>query len=65
MLLKMMKSRDDAKKDWLRNFLNGELHQMLASDRYDLQSHIKSQSADLEKLSKVVGHLMQNNEHMG
>lgn len=65
MLLKMMRSRDEAKKDWLRNFLNGELQQMMASDRYDLQSHIKSQSADLEKLSKVVGLLVQNNQHMG
>ncbi|TNV84425.1 hypothetical protein FGO68_gene11806 [Halteria grandinella] len=64
MLLKMMRSRDDAKKDWLRNFLHGELHQMLASDKYDLQSHLKSQSADLEKLSKVVSLLTQNNVQM-
>jgi len=44
MVLRMMKARDDAKKDWLKNFLNGELHQMLSSDRHDLASHIKSQS---------------------
>ena len=54
MLLRMMKARDDAKKDWLKNYLNGELHTLLASDRHDLTSHIKSQSADFEKLHKVV-----------
>jgi hypothetical protein len=65
MLLRMMKSRDDAKKDWLKNFLNGELHQMLASDRHDLASHIKSQAGDLEKLAKVVAHLSASGETLG
>ena len=36
MVIVMLKARDNAKKGWLKNFLNGELHQMLASDRYDL-----------------------------
>ena len=30
---------------------------MLASDKHDLQSHIASQSADFEKLAKLVGKL--------
>lgn len=52
-----MRARDDAKKDWLRNFLSGEVHQMLAGDKHDLGSHIRSQAADLEKLGKVVSRL--------
>ena len=49
-----MLQRDEAKNNWLRDFLNGELHSMLASDRHDLQSHIASQGADFDKLSKLV-----------
>jgi F0F1-type ATP synthase delta subunit len=52
-----MRDRDEAKKTWLSNFLIGELHSLLASDKHDLQSHLASQSADFEKLAKVVNKL--------
>ena len=29
-------------KDWLKNFLSGELSIMLETDKYDLESHIQS-----------------------
>ena len=41
-VLKMLKGRDFAKKDWLKNFLSGELSIMLETDKYDLESHIQS-----------------------
>lgn len=65
MLLRMMNSRDEAKKEWLKNYLNGELQSMMAADKYDLTSHIKSQAADLEKLAKVVERLTQNAQELG
>ena len=37
-----MRARDEAKKSWLKNYLNGEINQILAADRYDLTNHIKS-----------------------
>lgn len=41
-LLVLMRQRDESKKTWLSNFLNGELHSMLASDKHNLESHITS-----------------------
>ena len=58
-LLRTLKARDDSKKAWLGKFLNGELQQMLATDKYDLTQHINSQTGDLEKLQKLVTHLTQ------
>ncbi len=56
-LLKMLRARDLAKKEWLKNFLNGELSVMIATDKYDMQCHIASQTSDLEKLAKVVNRM--------
>jgi len=56
-LLVLMRQRDEAKKTWLSNFLQGELQSLLASDRHDMQSHITSQTADFEKLAKLVAKL--------
>lgn len=56
-LLVLMRQRDESKKTWLSNFLNGELHSMLASDKHNLESHITSQSSDFDKLAKLVSKL--------
>lgn len=63
-LLKMLRSRDQAKREWLRNFLNGELSVLLAADKYDMECHIQSQEADLEKLAKVVARMSQVSERI-
>lgn len=64
-LLKMLRARDQAKREWLRNFLTGELSVLLAGDKYDMQCHIQSQEADLEKLAKVVTRMSQVSERIG
>jgi len=64
-LLKMLRSRDQAKREWLRNFLTGELSVLLAADKYDMECHIQSQEADLEKLAKVVTRMSQVSERIG
>jgi hypothetical protein len=50
----MMKSKDDAKKDWLKNWVNSELHDLMLKDRVDVRNHIEIYSDDLSKLSKII-----------
>lgn len=54
-----MAQRDEAKKNWIKNFLNGELHQLYSTDKQDLQAHLASQTSDLNRLNRVVQKLMQ------
>lgn len=49
-----MKARDDAKKEWLKNWVNIEVHELMRRDRDDVRNHIEMYSDDLQKLSKVI-----------
>jgi len=49
-----MSARDTAKKDWLKNWVNIETHELIRCDRDDVRNHIELYSDDLSKLSKVV-----------
>ena len=53
-LLDMMSSKDDAKKDWLKNWVNAEVHDLMLKDRVDVRNHIEIYSDDLSKLSKII-----------
>jgi hypothetical protein len=53
-LLAMMKSRDSTKKDWLKNWVNIEVHDLMRRDRDDVRNHIEMYSDDLNKLSKII-----------
>jgi len=54
LILKMMRARDDAKKDWLKNWVNSEVHELMRRDRDDVRNHIEMYSDDLQKLSKII-----------
>lgn len=45
-LLALMRERDDSKKTWLANFLNGELRESMSSERHELQQMTASQGSD-------------------
>ena len=53
-LLEMMKSRDSIKKEWLKNWVNIEVHELMRKDRDDVRNHIEMYSDDLSKLSKII-----------
>ena len=50
----MMKSRDSTKKEWLKNWVNIEVHELMRKDRDDVRNHIEMYSDDLSKLSKII-----------
>ena len=50
----MMKSRDSIKKEWLKNWVNIEVHELMRKDRDDVRNHIEMYSDDLSKLSKII-----------
>ena len=54
LMLDMMKAKDSAKKDWLKNWVNGEVHELMRRDRDDVRNHIEMYSDDLNKLSKII-----------
>lgn len=49
-----MKARDTAKKHWLKNWVNIEVHELMRRDRDDIRNHIEMYSDDLSKLSKII-----------
>lgn len=50
----MMKARDGAKKEWLKNWVNTEAHELMRRDRDDVRNHIEMYADDLSKLSKII-----------
>ena len=50
----MMKARDNAKKEWLKNWVNTEVHELMRRDRDDVRNHIEMHSDDLTKLAKLI-----------
>jgi hypothetical protein len=49
-----MKAKDDAKKEWLKNWADIEVTQLMRRDRDDVRNNIEMYSDDLQKLSKVI-----------
>lgn len=43
----MIKARDNAKKEWLNNWVNGEVHELVRKDRDDVRNHIELYSDDV------------------
>lgn len=54
-----MRARDDAKKEWLKNWVNIEVHELMRRDRDDVRNHIEMYSDDLQKLSKIIDKFQQ------
>lgn len=50
----MMRAKDGAKKEWLKNWVNIECHELMRRDRDDVRNHIEMYSDDLQKLSKII-----------
>jgi hypothetical protein len=42
-----MKARDNAKKEWLKGWVNTEVHELMRRDRDDVRNHIEIYSDDL------------------
>lgn len=49
-----MSARDDAKREWLKTWVNIEVHELMRRDRDDLRNNIELYSDDLQKLSKII-----------
>ena len=54
LMLNIMKSKDNAMKEWIKNWVNIEAHELMRRDRDDVRNHIEMYSDDLSKLSKVI-----------
>lgn len=53
-LLDMMRSKDGAKKEWLKNWVNIEVHDLMRRDRDDVRNQIEMYSEELQKLNKII-----------
>jgi hypothetical protein len=53
-LLNLLNTKDDAKKLWLKNWVNSEVHDLMRRDRDDVRNHIELYSDDLQKLAKII-----------
>ena len=53
-MIDLMRTRDNAKKEWLKNWVNIEVHEFNRRDRDDVRNHIEMYSDDLSKLSKLI-----------
>jgi hypothetical protein len=49
-----MKGRDEAKRLWMKNWVNGEVHDLMRRDRDDLRNHIEMHADDLQKFQKMI-----------
>lgn len=49
-----MKARDHAKSEWLKNWVNTEVHELMRRDRDDIRNHMEMYADDLQKLHKII-----------
>jgi len=54
LLLDMMRARDSAKKEWLKNWVSTEVFELMRRDRDDVRNHIEVYADDLAKLGRVI-----------
>ena len=54
LLEKLMLARDEAKKEWIKNWVDSEIHGLMRRDRDDVRNHIELYSNDLQKLEKII-----------
>lgn len=54
MMMELLKARDDAKKMWMKSWVNVEVHELMRRDRDDIRNHIEMQADDLQKLTRVI-----------
>jgi hypothetical protein len=50
----MTKQRDQAKKEWMKSWVNVEVSDLMRRDRDDIKNMIELQSDDINKLRKVI-----------
>jgi len=49
-MLPLLKMRDNAKKDWLKSFINSEIFDVIRRDRNDMMNHTTMHSDEIYKL---------------
>lgn len=54
MLLDLLHERDDAKREWLKSWVNSEVGDLMSRDRNDMRNHLEMHSADLDKLRRLI-----------
>lgn len=54
LLLNLTKEKDHAKKEWLKNWINLEVDELMRRDRDDVRNNIELYSDDLQKLNRIV-----------
>jgi hypothetical protein len=50
----MLHDRDDAKREWLKSWVNVEVGDLMRRDRNDMRNHIEMNAADLDKLRRLI-----------
>lgn len=53
-MLQEMRERDDMKKEWLKNWVNTELRELVRSDRDNIKNQMEAYADDLAKLEKTL-----------
>jgi hypothetical protein len=49
-----MSEKDNARKDWLKTWVNSEVYDLTRRDRDDVRNHIELYSDDLQKLTRTI-----------
>ena len=57
LMVGMMRQRDEARRDWLKNWVDVEVGEFIRRDREDVRNHIEMYSEDVEKMNRVIDKL--------
>ena len=53
-MLEEMRERDAIKKEWLKNWVNTELRELVRADRDNIKNQMEAYADDLAKLEKTL-----------
>jgi hypothetical protein len=54
LLLELLHDRDEAKREWLKSWVNSEVGDLMSRDRNDMRNHLEMHAADLDKLRRLI-----------
>jgi hypothetical protein len=54
LFIELMSEKDNARKDWLKTWVNSEVYDLTRRDRDDVRNHIELYSDDLQKLTRTI-----------
>jgi Holliday junction resolvase RusA-like endonuclease len=54
LFIELMSEKDNARKDWLKTWVNSEVYDLTRRDRDDVRNHIELYSDDLQILTRTI-----------